>query len=291
VSSHGWRSIETLLCSDHRFSSIPPVPSVLRRMNTRYSSAVLLALGSHDVQLALDTYASAESLPSTTTDAQFQGEGWTLDGLLYEGSNLTQCFKGLSPFLLKGLDGREAQRARSFAVARGGGHPGVVNFDLHTSVGGKCFMTMPKLPTCLEVLSALSPTDTERLWIDLRDALIFLHGLGFAHMDVKPSNICVSSAPEHFVLVDLGSLEIFGKPTLSTAAYVPRDVDYAKSAASVDWWMLAMTLAEKGCGDHALLHGVRPSSVTKEEVRAHLEIYFSPRLPAAWLELRSKLLS
>lgn len=244
-------------------------------MNTHFSSAVLLALTTGDTQLALDTYNSAEVLPATSTLHAFEHEGWSMDGSLFTGSDLVLCFKGLRAFVLKGLSKQEAARAQVFSAARKGGHPGIVSYELHHSAGSdKCYMIMPKLQSTVEKIPALSPTDTQTLWSDIKAALEYLHGLGFAHMDVKPSNICVD-AQARCVLVDVGSLSPFKTLTQSTLVYVPIDVDCRLSDASVDWWMLAMTLAEKCCGTgkHWHMTTARP---TKAELRGHLSAYLPP---------------
>lgn len=66
-------------------------------------------------------------------------------------------------------------------------------------------------------------------------------------MDIKPANICLDGAGEAF-LIDFGSVCAFGAHTSSTPAYVPHYVLSRRSSAALDWWMLAMTLAEKACG-------------------------------------------
>ena len=246
-------------------------------MNTHFSSAVLLALTTADRQLALDTYDSAEALPATSTLHAFKSEGWSLDGPHFTGSDLVLCFKGLSAFVLKGLSAAEALRAQAFAAARGDGHPGIVSYELHHSAGsGKYYMIMPKFQATVKQIPALSPADTVTLWNDIKAALEYLHGLGFAHMDVKPSNICVD-ANAKCVLVDVGSLAPFKTATQSTVVYVPLDVNYRVSDPSVDWWMLAMTLAEKCCGEHPLNHGASATArPTKAFLREHLSTYLTP---------------
>jgi serine/threonine protein kinase len=270
--------ISSLLLETTRFSSSRRLnPGVVRRMNTHFSSAVLLALTTGDKQLALDTYETAEALPATSTLHVFEHEGWSLDGPLFTGSDLVLCFKGLHAFVLKGLSEAEARRAQTFAAVRGEGHPCIVSFELHHSVGsGKNYMTMPKFPATIEQIPLLSPADSLTLWNDTRAALEYLHGLGFAHMDIKPSNICVN-ASARCVLVDIGSVAAFMTATQTTVVYVPLDVEHRLSDASVDWWMLAMTLAKKCCGEHPLNHEAgtmaRP---TKAELRQHLSAYLPP---------------
>ena len=109
-------------------------------------------------------------------------------------------------------------------------------------------MLMPLAGASLEVLPHLSAEDVHVLWQCTRDALRGLHARGFAHMDVKPANICLSA--RLFVLIDLGSVARFDEPTSTTMPYVPRDFpgEMRRSSALADWWLLAMTLAEKATG-------------------------------------------
>ena len=71
-------------------------------------------------------------------------------------------------------------------------------------------------------------------------------------MDIKPSNILIATNGD-FILTDLGSLVPFNNRSASTKAYVPRELWTSPSGpmpiadASVDWWMLAMTIFEKVC--------------------------------------------
>ncbi len=142
---------------------------------------------------------------------------------------------------------------------------------------------MPKFATTLEPIAHVDAQDSQALWRDMRQALEALHGLGFAHMDVKPANICFNAASEA-VLIDLGSICPFGDRSSSTPAYCPTDLDGRASPAR-DWWMLAMTLAEKCCGvGHSL--AVARRGYTKAEVRAHLAAYLDPEI---WQELQTRL--
>ena len=147
-------------------------------------------------------------------------------------------------------------------------------------------MLMPRYGASLEHLPALSGESTRVLWDSIGGALRGLHALGFAHMDVKPANICLAGA-QGFVLVDLGSVAPFGDSTATTAPYVAADFPGAMrcSSARADWWQLAMTLAEKACGEHCLDVGMHaPPTMAK------LSIRLCEHLPAAlWRELEPML--
>jgi serine/threonine protein kinase len=132
----------------------------------------------------------------------------------------------------------------------------IIPFELH-SKGDKRFVFMPLIMPTLETLPSLTGDSLARFYNDLSVALEYIHGLGFAHMDVKPSNILITSTG-NFVLADLGSVAKFDEKTNSTPAYLPREIyttEKISSSKNVDWWMLAMILFEKACnGD---IHGVQ----------------------------------
>mmetsp|Transcript_19273 Transcript_19273/g.26498 ORF Transcript_19273/g.26498 Transcript_19273/m.26498 type:complete len:108 (+) Transcript_19273:671-994(+) len=85
-------------------------------------------------------------------------------------------------------------------------------------------------------------------------------------MDVKQSNILIAMNGD-FILTDLGSLVPFNNRSASTKAYVPRELWTSSSGpiadASVDWWMLAMTILKKVCDGG--IHGAEEP--TKQTVR------------------------
>lgn len=78
----------------------------------------------------------------------------------------------------------------------------------------------------------------------------YLHGLGFAHADIKPGHIFLGFHGGEFLLGDHGSLVEFGKLTHSTHAYVPSDAraqeGRQEASAALDWWMLATLLEKTG---------------------------------------------
>ena len=266
---------------------------VIRRAYVRYGGAVagLLAdAGRAEAAVAAaDVYAMAASLPSLTTEADLSLVGLHVNGLLYEGGALVRCFRGCDEFVLKPLDAREKGRAlalhEALATAR---TPitGLSAFELHPR-GEKLFMLMPRHGASLEHLAALGTEDALVLWRSVGGALRGLHALGFAHMDVKPANICTAGA-QGFVLVDFGSVARFGEATSTTMPYVAADFPGAmrRSSAHADWWQLAMTLAEKACGERCLDVGacVAPTM-------AALAARLRENLPAAlWQELEPTLL-
>ena len=262
---------------------------VVRRAYMRYGGVIAGALaGGGRPEAAADVYALAASLPSLTTEADFRLDGLHVNGLLFEGGSLVRCFRERDEFVLKPLDARENARALALHEAMAAARapiPGLATFELHPR-GSKLFMLMPRYGASLEHLPALSSEGTHVLWQSIVGALRGLHALGFAHMDVKPANICVAGA-QGFVLVDLGSVARFDEVTATTAPYVAADFPGAmrRSSARADWWQLAMTLAEKACGEHCLDVGVR-----EPPAMAVLAARLCEHLPAAlWRELEPML--
>ena len=172
------------------------------------------------------------------------------------GSKLTICYRGFDVHVLKSLDSSEASGIKELRNRCKNSHlpmhTNIVQFDLwdwQNQGRDRCFMVMPKLPTTLEPISILAEELVIQLWNEISGALQFLHDLGLACMDVKPSNICITYE-KVCVLIDLGSVSPFGQRTETTLAYVPINVESkdVRASADHDWWMMGMTLAEKGCG-------------------------------------------
>ena len=275
-------TIESLLIAGGVAS---PQESVIRRAYTRYGGAVVAALaGRGRIQAAVDVYRLAESQPSLTTVNRLQLEGITISGPLSEGSPVTRCFRNRTELVLKPLDKREYDRALAFFEALNGTSAisGLTPFELRSSAKGKHFMLMPVFGASIECLPHLDNEDITELWRCMRNALRGLHGYGFAHMDIKPANICLDRRA--FVLIDLGSVTRFGEEAATTPPYVARDFPGGMlySSALADWWLLAMTLAEKATG-------LRVGEVDRPTM-----VMLSKRLeenlpPAVWAELREEL--
>ena len=259
----------------------------LYRARTKYGAATLLAVQEQNAAAARDVYELAQRLPSTATIDELSVFGYKLNGLLFESSELVVCYKGERVHVLKCLDSKEAARLARFHEVFGGSLvPGVTPYELVTTHSGKRLMFMPKYATALEPVPYLSEGGIEKLWANMQAALSALHSQGFAHMDIKPANICLDGAGEAF-LIDLGSVCAFGAHTSSTPAYVPHDVLSRRSSAALDWWMLAMTLAEKACGpEGGLPVGYTPCSATMSELRAHLARFLPDQM---WADLQTKL--
>jgi serine/threonine protein kinase len=179
--------------------------------------------------------------------------GYVLDGTLFAGHGaILICFKDAIPNVMKICTEVEYDRALKLKTAAASSNPCkfIIGFDLY-QMNNKYFMFMPLHPVTLESLRVLKGDEIFRFYQHMSSALDFLHALGFAHMDVKPSNILISSTGD-FILADLGSVALFGTKSQSTRSYLPREMWInglpPKAHRSVDWWMLAMTMYKKVVG-------------------------------------------
>jgi hypothetical protein len=262
------------------------------RARIKYGNMVTQAMMERNSDLALEAYKLGQMLPSTATARELRVAGYMLNGLLFEGGELVICYKQQRIHVLKSLDQREAARAREFQralLALEGAHapPHVTPFELVDTPRGKCLMIMPKHATTLEPLPFIDPNAAVvSLWRQVAGALEGIHAMGFAHADIKPSNICLNEAGDSCYLIDLGSVQRFGERTSSTLAYVPRDMPRGTASAALDWWMLAMTLAEKACGPDRGLEVGGMQHASKAELAAHLA---ENLVVDVWEELQVKL--
>lgn len=281
-------SVESLLV---RSGIRQPEGAVIRRAALRYGHLLTFAQNNDRADLAKEAYEMAASLPSLTTELHLlSASGIKLNGPLHEGSALSICFQGVRVLVLKPLDRTEHQRVSLFSQSLPDGLTiaGITPFSLHVSREGsnKHYITMPRYMTSVEPLIFFEmPEVIKKFWCQMRDAVKGLHALGFAHMDIKPANICITAGGD-FMLVDLGSIVRFGERSASTPAYLPRHFGQMLACPSVDWWMLAMSLAEKGCSNSGMSIGSGARSASKEDLCAHLERH----LPSVvWDELRAVL--
>lgn len=268
-------------------------PEVVRTARRRCGHLVSQATAEANPALAKEAYQAAKDLPSTTTDRTLQVEGIIMNGPLYDGSALTICYQNQVTRVMKLVEGFELYRILVYQTEMKGEElPGVTSFQLVPISSAEAAMVMPKYPSTLEQLPFLRPAEgIVTFWKQMAAALDALHARGFAHMDVKSANICLTDAGDA-VLIDLGSVCRFDERTESTPPYVPSDVDpnpeSIRARADVDWWMLAVTLAEKACSldGKAMRVGVsrRP---TKAEVLQHLQ--HNKLVPAVLAELCIKL--
>jgi hypothetical protein len=282
VSHAGHRDIEQLLAGRECKRS------VFLRMCLAFPQQIRLAEERGDVQLAREIYYRAGTLPSVITKDFFFKEGYALNGTLSEGSSITIAYRGLGVYLIKLLIDKEMERVPAFerAILDFGSSKRrsvVEDMDgesmkvIHTHIVPfvtwqdpvaspvRIFIVMPKYISTVETIPQLNDDQTALLWDQIGSALHFLHEMDFGHSDVKPANICLKGYPSgHFVLIDLGSMERLGGVAASTPPYIPRDIWSARlhTAPQLDFWMLAVTMCEKGCGDECLRVGEGKWSAT-----------------------------
>jgi serine/threonine protein kinase len=268
------------------------VPSIILRAFQRFSARINAVVIDRSVEGAREVYKDAALLPSLSTTLRLSESGYQLDGPLFEGSELTYCFRGIDVLVMKNLDTKEAARAHALldAVDAPDAAPvskHVVHFELKEE-GRNCFMLMPKLDATLEQVTHLSEEDSLVLWEHVSDGLRWLHARGFSHADVKPANVGLRDRV--FQLIDLGSVCMFDQPTSCTDAYVPCGFFGGRpprGSAALDWWMLGMTLAEKCCRPgECITVGERSSSLPQAELRKHLKDH----LPTAlWVAFQAEI--
>ena len=142
-------------------------------------------------------------------------------------------------------------------------HPNIISCEA-LNINDKYFVVMPKYPAALVNLPKFNVETLIRFWTQISSALIFFHDLGFAHMDVKPANILISTEGD-FILADLGCLAPFNEHTGCTKEYLPRELwkVYGPPPSSdyVDWWMIAMVIYHRAC-DEKLTFPVSPTMRT-----------------------------
>ncbi len=74
------------------------------------------------------------------------------------------------------------------------------------------FSFMPFYPTTLNHMPMMTIEVCTKLCDHMFNAFQYLHKNNLAHMDVKPENICISTAGD-FILIDLESMTVFGNPS------------------------------------------------------------------------------
>lgn len=191
-----------------------------------------------------------------------------LDGECLGAPSLLIAFHGLIPKLVKTFTD-ETKRAEEFLSA-GFAHENVVVHSL-LHANGRCFMehhdaTLDQLP------SFACESHCDVLCKHMLAGLEYLHAQGYAHFDVKPSNIGIDGKG-NFKQIDLCSIALINaRSEATTDAFVPmnmpdRNGDVYVVTKMHDYYMLACTVLFKG--------GVLPtpnttSRYTRETIRSAL---------------------
>jgi TonB family protein len=140
------------------------------------------------------------------------------------------------------------QRVISWKFAAGISHPNLIRI----LQGGRCMIDgVPLLYVVMECAEedlsqiipqrALTPSEAREMLRPALDALAYLHGMGFAHGHLKPSNVM---AREDQLKLSADTLFQIGEPVPSARnpdIYCPPE---RKHSAASDSWALGMTLVE-----------------------------------------------
>jgi serine/threonine protein kinase len=246
-------------------------PNLVPRMRRRYGSLVTQAILEQSSSLALDAYEQTQMLPQTETEVALFVDGYTVNGNFNAGNDaFIILHKIFDNYLLKAMTEKENGRAAALLKSiekeknllqqlnKPFIMPNLTHFELQ-HIRHKYFMIMPQYHNSIEIQMTMTPIAGAELYHQMALALNFLHNLPerYNHMDIKPSNICTREGGR-LVLIDLGSVVPFGLKSESTRVYVPQDFQQRPpenptsnvyvAEASNDWWMLAMTIAEKVYG-------------------------------------------
>ena len=218
------------------------------------------------------TEHAAQLEHALATDAWKQWEGQTVNGQFplhrYLGGSshsavfLTTCGDGVAqtaqtaaikliPDVSAASEQHAAaadQRVISWKFAARISHPNLIRI----LQGGRCTIDgVPLLYVVMEAAEedlsqiipqrALTPSEAREMLRPALDALAYLHGMGFAHGHLKPSNVM---AREDQLKLSADTLFQIGEPVPSAAAldiYCPPE---RKHSAASDSWALGMTLVE-----------------------------------------------
>jgi len=149
----------------------------------------------------------------------------------------------------------EAQKLASLS------HPHIVRlYRAGRSNDGLIFLVMEYMPgkTLADLFKAKGPLDEEKaveIAVQVLQALDYLHGQGYVHMDIKPHNILFDAEGKARV-GDFGLAEIIGDKTYinhggGTLPYMAPEAIRKKTRKASDLWSLGIVL-------HEMLTGERP---------------------------------
>lgn len=145
----------------------------------------------------------------------------------------------------------------------------------------------PTLASLLDDTGALTPGDVVRLGLQVGAALHYLHGLGIAHLDVKPQNLAVREG--RAVLLDfdlaraLGQGDGAGSLRGSAPYMAPEQVRREPASAAMDLFALGATLYEAAT-DHLAFDAAGAPPYTRYPQLAGPPApirSLNPRVPAA----------
>lgn len=83
-----------------------PSAAVMARAKSRFGQLVTIAILEQSATDAQRAYDEADALPATSTIAEFETEGFRVNGPLFTFSDLTVCYRGTEAFVVKLLGAR-----------------------------------------------------------------------------------------------------------------------------------------------------------------------------------------
>jgi eukaryotic-like serine/threonine-protein kinase len=145
----------------------------------------------------------------------------------------------------------------------------------------------PTLASLLDDNGPLAPGDVVRLGLQVGAALHYLHGLGIAHLDVKPQNLAVHEGRAILLDFDLARALSEGSGTErlrgSTPYMSPEQIRRAPASQAMDLFALGATLYEAATDELAFdAGGARPDTRYPQLVGPPAPIRsLNPRVPVA----------
>ncbi|KAL9645415.1 hypothetical protein ABK040_002614 [Willaertia magna] len=200
---------------------------------------------------AIKLYEFVKSLPATTTRAFLeQNYGIKLNGIFDpQFPNIISGAENGQPVLVKILVGStkekemEVNAIQTLKLERPPQGIAPIKVCQIQREGVNYCLLMPHYPRSLShMYKLLSEKELLQGGKIIKEALTFIHNKGFVHMDVKPSNIFVSTEGQWF-LGDFGSCVEIGQKIMScTECYLPERVIGTPALSKYDYFMLSIGL-------------------------------------------------
>lgn len=231
-------------------------------------------LKSRSLDAARGWYRKVENMPKANTKLQFQKSGWTFAEMSARGEGYSCCFRDGRPYLARPATLEEVTRVgallKSVSKSSYQLNEHIVPIILEKHEGTRHYFISPLYPITLDTYPSLEEASSQRLWSELSQALKSLHQFGYAHMDIKAANICVTTEGK-FILIDLGSVAKFHTVTETTEGVLPVGLTVNTADPSVDWWMLAAVVSEycsKRVSSNPLRFGTGETNPTLDDIES-----------------------
>jgi serine/threonine protein kinase len=235
----------------------PSNENTIKLMREHFADRCMLALNEQDIAQTAEIYRLAANLPRSKTKSRLRERDISLGGLVGSSGQYHAGFEGTIPLFLKAVtDAQERERLEALQLHQLNALniPHLVRCKVVDRNSSRTLVATPRYPAVLLQHPRLDHNAASALLRQMSAALEGLHAVHIAHMDVKPSNIAITTEG-NFVLIDMGSAAHFGPAAASaetrvptTARYLPlecEEYDDPKPDPELDWWMLATMLVEK----------------------------------------------